>query len=194
MNHSNNYRVEGLKKNSNSYKNDFAANDITVSTKLAKGTEGKRIEYNAEVPAEFMSYLNKGGIKTHGFSQTSASILLTFANPDFPNNSASINSTTQTSESIITISSNKLRKKNTVITHNFFNTVKIIRVFGLMALISYMIVILFTWIFANMEGYMYFSAGEPVLYIKYPEWILGFIGIFVAVDYLHKELNENILY
>jgi len=72
-----------------------------------------------------------------------------------------------------------------------FGKLKIVRIIGLMALISYMIVILFTWIFANMQGYMYFSAGEPVLSIKYPEWILGFIGIFVALDYLHRELNSN---
>ena len=63
-----------------------------------------------------------------------------------------------------------------------------------MALISYMIVILFTWIFANMDGYVYFSAGEPVLSIKYIEWILGFLGIFVATYYLHKELNDGTLY
>jgi len=67
---------------------------------------------------------------------------------------------------------------------------KIIRVLGLLALISYMIVILFTWISANMQGYESFSAGEPVLSIKYPEWALGFLGIFVAIDYLLKELNN----
>lgn len=62
-----------------------------------------------------------------------------------------------------------------------------------MALISYMIVILFTWVFANIEGYEYFSAGEPVLSIKYLEWMLGLLGIFVAVSYLKKELNEYII-
>jgi len=72
--------------------------------------------------------------------------------------------------------------------------IKIIRILGLMALISYMIVILFTWIFANLGGYVYFSAGEPVLSIKYIEWMLGFLGIFVATYYLHKELNDDILY
>ncbi len=71
---------------------------------------------------------------------------------------------------------------------------KIFRILGLLALISYMIVILFTWIFANMEGYVYFSAGEPVLPIKYIEWMLGLLGIFVAVYYLHKELNDDLLY
>jgi hypothetical protein len=71
---------------------------------------------------------------------------------------------------------------------------KIFRILGLMALISYMIVILFTWIFANLDGYVYFSAGEPVLSIKYIEWVLGFLGIFVATYYLHKELNDGTLY
>lgn len=74
---------------------------------------------------------------------------------------------------------------------SLFGKLKFVRIIGLMALISYMIVILFTWIFANLQGYMYFSAGEPVLSIKYPEWILGFIGIFVAFDYLQRELNSN---
>ncbi len=68
----------------------------------------------------------------------------------------------------------------------------IIRIIGLMAMISYMIVILFTWIFANLQGYMYFSAGEPVLLIKYLEWGLGFVGIIVAADYLNRELNHYI--
>ena len=71
---------------------------------------------------------------------------------------------------------------------------KLFRILGLLALISYMIVILFTWIFANMEGYVYFSAGEPVLSIKYIEWMLGLLGIFVAAYYLHKELNDDLLY
>ena len=74
------------------------------------------------------------------------------------------------------------------------SSIKIFRILGLMALISYMIVILFTWIFANIEGYVYFSAGEPVSSIKYIEWVLGFLGIYVATYYLHKELNDGTLY
>ena len=74
------------------------------------------------------------------------------------------------------------------------SSIKILRILGLMALISYMIVILYTWIFANLGGYVYFSAGEPVLSIKYIEWMLGFLGIFVATYYLHKELNNDVLY
>ncbi len=64
-----------------------------------------------------------------------------------------------------------------------------IRVLGLMSVISYMTVIIFTWVYANLTGYVYFSAGEPVLLIKYPEWVLGLIGISVAIDCLRKELD-----
>lgn len=68
---------------------------------------------------------------------------------------------------------------------------KVVRVIGLMSIISYMTVILFAWIYSSLLGYVYFSAGEPTLIIKYLEWIIGFIGIFVAVYYLHKELSEE---
>lgn len=64
-----------------------------------------------------------------------------------------------------------------------------VRILGLMSVISYMTVILFTWIYANLTGYVYFSAGEPELLIKYPEWALGLIGISVAIDCLRKELD-----
>lgn len=73
--------------------------------------------------------------------------------------------------------------------NNFSERKKIVRILGFMALISYMIVILFTWIYANLGGYVYFSAGEPILSIKYLEWMLGFIGIFVAIDCLFKEIR-----
>lgn len=72
---------------------------------------------------------------------------------------------------------------------DFLRMIKLVRILGLMALISYMIVILFTWIYANFKGFVYFSAGEPILLIKYPEWMLGFIGILVAIDYLYRELK-----
>jgi hypothetical protein len=67
--------------------------------------------------------------------------------------------------------------------------VRIIRIIGLMALISYMVVILYTWIYANLNGSVYFNAGEPVLRIKYFEWALGFVGIIIAIDYLRRELG-----
>lgn len=74
----------------------------------------------------------------------------------------------------------------------YHKLITMLRILGLMTVISYMTVILFTWIYANLMGYVYFSAGEPVLMIKYPEWILGFIGIFVAVDLLRKELDREL--
>jgi len=169
VNHCSKYPVEVLNDNSNSYNKDSAAYDITVNIISTKGKEGTRIEYKAGVSKDHKSSLIKSGTTSHGFSGTSASILLTFANPGFPGCIASINPTVKIS-------------------------VKSIKIIGLMAMISYMIVILFTWIYANMEGHVYFSAGEPVLSIKYPEWVLGFLGIFVAADYLRKELNEDMIY
>jgi hypothetical protein len=67
---------------------------------------------------------------------------------------------------------------------------KIIRLLGLAAIISYMTIILCTWALANYRGYVYFSAGEPVLVIKYFEWVLGVLGICVAVAYLVDELKN----
>ncbi len=64
-----------------------------------------------------------------------------------------------------------------------------LRILGLMAVLSYMIVILFTWMYANHQGYVYFSAGEPVSLIKYPEWVLGILGILVTASVLRKELE-----
>ncbi len=72
--------------------------------------------------------------------------------------------------------------------------VKSLRILGLMAVLSYMIVILLTWIYANHRGHVYFSAGEPLSIIKYPEWIVGFLGIVVVIDFLKNELkgaNDN---
>lgn len=68
---------------------------------------------------------------------------------------------------------------------------RLIRILGMMAAISYMTVTLFTWIYADIQGYVYFSAGEPVSMIRYPEWVLGFIGIFVAIGYLHNEIKGD---
>ena len=75
---------------------------------------------------------------------------------------------------------------------SFSKIVGTVRVLGLMAVISYMTVILFAWIYANLQGYVYFSAGEPVLIVKYSEWVLGFLGIFAAVDCLRKELTSRL--
>lgn len=164
--------VEGLRKNSRTYKNDSVG-----------GVSGK-----------LMSSLFTGVIETNGFSGTSASILLTFANPDFSSDITLIDSTVPRKEPYFINTSNQCKKNINVRTFDFSKQVKIARILGLIGLISYMIVILFTWMFANLQGYVYFSAGEPVLSIKYPEWILGFLGILVAADYLHMELNDDGIY
>lgn len=158
-----------------------------MNTGSTKGTKGTRIEYNAEVPGYLKSSLLKGGITSHGFSGTSASILLTFSNPGFPTDIVPMDPAAQIYGHDFNTGRTQTGINNKI---GFTDKLKIVRIIGLMALISYMIVILFTWIFANYQGYMYFSAGEPVLSIKYPEWILGFIGIFVAIDYLNREINS----
>ena len=80
-------------------------------------------------------------------------------------------------------------KINNVKPFDYSIPIKIVRIRGLMALISYIAVILFTWIYANRAGFIYFSAGEPSSLIKYSEWILGFLAFFVAIYYLLMELS-----
>lgn len=72
-----------------------------------------------------------------------------------------------------------------------FSTIfSLLRILGLMAVLSYMLVILFTWMYANHQGYVYFSAGEPVSLIKYPEWALGILGILATASILRRELDR----
>ena len=158
----------------NEYGSRFLSNNSIVYDFTGNGTSGNGKKHDAGSAKNIMGSFLKGGMASQGISGRSASILLTFANPVFPDTLIPVNPIVQT--------------KMNVFDHS--NIVKIVRILGLMALISYMIVILFTWMFANIEGYVYFSAGEPVLSIKYLEWVLGLLGIFVAVNYLHKELNE----
>jgi hypothetical protein len=68
--------------------------------------------------------------------------------------------------------------------------IRLFKILGLMAVLSYMIVILFTWMYANYQGYVYFSAGEPVSFIKYPEWVLGLLGILTTARVLRMELDN----
>lgn len=81
---------------------------------------------------------------------------------------------------------NKKKVNNYIDTYIIF---RLLRILGLMAVLSYMIVILFTWMYANHQGYVYFSAGEPVSLIKYPEWVLGFLGIIATASVLRRELD-----
>lgn len=169
MNRCNKYQVEW-----NEYGSIFLTNNSAVYDFTANGTSGKKKEHDAGYAKNIMGSFLKGGMTAQDISGRSASILLTFANPVFP----------ETLGQVAPI----VQPKMNSLDHS--NLVKNVRILGLMALISYMIVILFTWMFANIEGYVYFSAGEPVLSIKYLEWVLGFLGIFVAANYLQKELNE----
>ena len=82
-------------------------------------------------------------------------------------------------------------RKNNIVNINVLKILKMTRIIGLIALISYIGVILSIWINANMGGYVYFSAGEPILIIKYAEWGLGFIGLSVATNFLLRELRDT---
>lgn len=169
MNRCNKYQVEW-----NEYGSIYLPNNNAVYDFTANGTSGNGKKPDAESAINIVGSFLKGGMTAQGISGRSASILLTFANPVIPDALNPINPIVQPKMNAFENS----------------NIVKIARILGLMALISYMIVIIFTWMFANIEGYVYFSAGEPVLSIKYLEWVLGLLGIFVAVNYLQKELNE----
>ncbi len=81
--------------------------------------------------------------------------------------------------------------KNNINSINPPKILKATRILGLISLISYIGVILVIWINANLGGYVYFSAGEPMSIIKYAEWGLGFIGISVAINFLRRELKDN---
>ncbi len=165
------YKVECSKDYTSSIELDTAASHITVLNILSNG--------DTEIgPEKIMDPLFLGSTAVHDFAEASSSILVTFANPDFapwP-------------------SSYRLLPEARIGKLSFFGFpafARITRILGLMGIISYMIVILFTWISANASGYVYFSAGEPVLSIKYPEWVLGFIGIFTAAYYLSREMNRE---
>jgi hypothetical protein len=172
VNPCNKYQVEWIENGS-----IFITNNTVSYDHAGKGTSGNRTEINAGYSKKIMNSSINGVNTPKGISCISSSMILTYANPVFPDALDPLNSIVQP-------------KMNAF---DYFNIIKIIRIVGLMALISYMMVIIFTWMFANIEGYVYFSAGEPVLSIKYLEWILGLVGIFVAVNYLQKELNEYLI-
>lgn len=64
-----------------------------------------------------------------------------------------------------------------------------IRTIGLISALSYMIVILYTWVNAVYQGETYFCAGEPNLLIRNIEWILGLLGMFSLLWSIKKELD-----
>ncbi len=66
-----------------------------------------------------------------------------------------------------------------------------IKIFGLFSVLLYMINILYFWIESSHKGLPYFSVGEPILWIKYSEWIFGFIGIIVILDLLIENIKKD---
>lgn len=66
-----------------------------------------------------------------------------------------------------------------------------IRIFGFMVALSYIIVILYTWISAEYSGHVYFLAGEPKKAILYTEWIFGLIAVAVIGIEFKKSLDEK---
>ena len=74
---------------------------------------------------------------------------------------------------------------------NISTIFRLFRILGLIAVLSYMIVILFIWMYANHQGYVYFSAGEPISLIKYSELVLGLLGIIATASVLRRELEHE---
>ncbi|MBU0847482.1 hypothetical protein KKH23_09890 [Patescibacteria group bacterium] len=58
-----------------------------------------------------------------------------------------------------------------------------------MTALSYMIAILFTWMLASHQGYVYFQVGEPNVIIMYLEWALGIVGIVTLADICKREID-----
>jgi len=67
---------------------------------------------------------------------------------------------------------------------------------SLIVAISYLICILYTWISAELNGYTYFSAGEPNVWIRNVEWLVGIFAIIYLTYELFKHItpNEEVIY
>lgn len=141
-----------------------------------------------------MGTINAGDSKSGRIYHTLLASQISYWNPAVVTNLTM--AVTSTAPADLVISMNSVNKTASKYLGRSFNiidyTKKLARVLGLMTMISYMAIILFVWIYANFQGYLYFSAGEPILLIKYLEWVLGFIGIFAAVDLLQRELNDEV--
>ena len=66
-----------------------------------------------------------------------------------------------------------------------------IRIFGFMVVLSYLIVILYVWMNAELNGHIYFLAGEPNRAILYIEWIMGAIAISIIANELHRDIKDE---
>ncbi len=66
---------------------------------------------------------------------------------------------------------------------------RLLRITGYISLIGWVSMIMFVWILANIRGYTYFQGGEPLWWIKYPEWTLGLLGVWTGIISLKSELD-----
>lgn len=75
-----------------------------------------------------------------------------------------------------------------ILLFRIFTNIKLV---GLMTIFAYITVILFTWISTNINGHIYFSAGEPIWYIKYTEWGLAINGLYWLLRVIKEHIDLN---
>ena len=67
-----------------------------------------------------------------------------------------------------------------------------IRIFGFLVALSYLIVILASWMFSEFyNGDVYFRAGEPNRFILYSEWLFGIISIAILSIEVKRIADEK---
>jgi hypothetical protein len=67
---------------------------------------------------------------------------------------------------------------------------KKLRIFGLVCALSYVVVVLLTWAYMDIQGYKFVVVSEPIIAIKYTEWLMGGLSIGVLLSYLIDEVNR----
>jgi hypothetical protein len=153
---------------------------------------GQRFKYNSGRLTEIIVSSSGGCMPYHELSDVPALVVFMPAAENITITVASANSDQPTLEmcSISGTGEGDIRFNKYINRSVSFSKITgVARIIGLVALISYMIGILFTWVHANLDGNVYFLAGEPTSFIKYSEWVLGLVGIFVGADYLRKEIK-----
>lgn len=153
---------------------------------------GQRVKYRFGRVTEIIvsSSASGGYTPEHEFSDASTLVVFTPTAENFTITMVSANSNQPALAMCFTRSIRDIKfNKYINCSVNLSKITGVARILGLVALISYMVGILFTWVHANLDGNVYFLAGEPISFIKYSEWALGLVGIFVGVDYLRKEIK-----
>ncbi len=67
----------------------------------------------------------------------------------------------------------------------------IIKILGLASSMSFIVVILYTWMLAETNGYTYFTAGEPHDIIRNVEWFLGMLGLSMLIVVTKEEIDAK---